>query len=92
MNKLEECRNKIDEIDSKIIELYEQRMDVVKDVTKFKIENNMQILDSSRESAMLEKNLNKIKNEEYKKYYEDVLKGYLKASKDMQKELIEKKQ
>ena len=26
--------------------------------------------------------------EEYKKYYEDVLKGYLKASKDMQKEIL----
>jgi len=37
---------------------------------------------------MLEKNINKIKNEEYKKYYEKVLKGFLEASKDMQKELL----
>lgn len=91
MDKLLECRNKIDEIDTKIIELFEQRMDVVKGVTQYKIENNMQILDSSREAAMLEKNLNKIKNPEYKQYYEDVLKGYLSASKRMQKDIIEKK-
>lgn len=91
MDKLKEARAKIDEIDSQIIELYEKRMDVVKDVTAYKLEHDMQILDSSRESAMLEKNLAKISNEEYKKYYENVLKGYLEASKKMQKEIIESK-
>ena len=91
MDKLIEARNKIDEIDSKIIELYEKRMDVVKDVVAYKLENNMQVTDSSREAMMLEKNLKKINNEEYKKYYESVLAGYLKASKDMQKDIVEKK-
>ncbi len=91
MDKLIECRNKIDEIDNKIIELFEKRMDVVKNVVAYKLENNMQIADSSREALMLEKNLKKIKNEEYKKYYESVLAGYLKASKDMQKDIITKK-
>ena len=37
---------------------------------------------------MLEKNLKKITNEEYKKYYSFVLKGFLEASKEMQKEII----
>lgn len=90
MSKLIEARNRIDEIDTKIIELFEERMDVVKDVVSFKIENDMPVFDSSRETAMLEKNLGKIKNPEYKKYYEAVLAGYLKASKDMQKEIVEK--
>lgn len=89
MEKLIECRNKIDEIDSKIIELFESRMDVVKDVVAYKLENNMQVTDSNREAAMLEKNLKKIKNEEYRKYYESVLAGYLKASKEMQKDIVE---
>lgn len=88
MDKLVECRNLIDEIDTEIIKLFEKRMDVVKDVTKYKIENNKPILDSSREHAMLEKNLTKIQNEEYKAYYIDVLQGFLKASKTMQETLI----
>lgn len=88
MNKLEKSRKKIDNIDSKIIKLYEKRMDIVKEVTNYKKEHNMEVLDSSREAKMLEKNLKKIKNEEYKNYYKDVLEGYLKASKDMQKELL----
>ncbi len=91
MKSLDELRKEIDEIDDEIIKLYERRMQVVKDVVGYKIENNIPILDANRESAMLNKNLNKIKNEEFKKYYDDVLKGYLKASKEMQHEIIDSK-
>ena len=91
MNKLEKARLVIDEIDSEIIKLFEKRMATVKDVIEFKIENNMPILDNNREAAMLEKNLTKISNEEYKKYYHLVLEGFLKASKDLQKDILEKK-
>ena len=87
MNKLEESRKLIDEIDTKIISLYEERMKIIEEVIKYKIENNISILDSSRESKMLENNLNKIKNDKYKKYYSDVLSGYLKASKAMQEDI-----
>ena len=90
MNKLEECRNKIDEIDTQIIDLYEKRMKIVEDVIRYKIENNIPILDSSRESKMLDKNLKKIKNENLKKYYSDVLEGFLKSSKNMQKDILDK--
>lgn len=91
MKKLENCRVLIDNIDNLIIELYEKRMDVVKEVIKYKIENNIPITDSNRELSMLENNLKKIKNEEYKKYYKDVLEGFLKASKRMQEDIIKKK-
>ena len=89
MSKLDEARVKIDEIDSKIIELFEERMNTVIDVINYKIENNILVLDSNREAAMLEKNLNKITNEEFKKYYKTVLEGFLKASKDMQKDILD---
>ncbi len=87
MKKLENCRVLIDNYDNLIIELYEKRMDVVKEVIKYKIENNIPITDSNRELSMLENNLKKIKNEDYKKYYKDVLEGYLKASKKMQEDI-----
>lgn len=90
MTELEKCRVEIDEIDRKIIELYEKRMNIVKRVTQYKIKNSIPVLDSSRESKMLEKNLNLINELEFKKYYPSVLNGFLKASKDMQSELIDK--
>lgn len=88
MRDLSKARDEIDNIDTQIIKLFEQRMDIVKDVANYKIENNLPVLDSSRENMMLEKNLKKITNEEYKKYYSFVLKGFLEASKEMQKEII----
>lgn len=90
MTKLDEVRLLIDDIDSKIIELYEKRMDIILEVTKYKMENNIPVLDASREAAMLTKNINKIDNECYKQYYPLVLDGFLKASKEMQKELLKK--
>lgn len=91
MEKLETLRNKLDLIDLEIIKLYEERMEIVKEVTNFKKINNLPILDSSRESKMLVNNLNKIKNEEFKKYYQDILNGFLKASKDLQKDILNNK-
>lgn len=89
MEKLQICRDLIDSIDNSIIELYEKRMDVIKEITKYKIEKGLPVLDQNREDSMLKKNIEKIKNEEYKKYYKDVLDGYLKASKKMQEEIME---
>ena len=62
-----------------------------KEFSKLLLNNNLPILDSSRESKMLENNLKKIKNQEFKKYYQDVLSGFLKASKDLQKDILDNK-
>ena len=88
MEKLEICRDLIDSIDNQIIELYVKRMEIVKEITKLKIENDLPVLDQNREKIMLEKNLEKIKDVEFKKYYKSVLAGFLKASKEIQKDII----
>jgi len=36
-----ECRDKLDVIDKQILELFEKRMDIAKNVAKYKIENKM---------------------------------------------------
>ena len=40
MRDLSKARDEIDNIDTQIIKLFEQRMDIVKDVANYKIENN----------------------------------------------------
>ena len=87
MDDLKKCRDYIDKIDDEIIKLYEKRMDIVKKVIEYKIQNNIDIQDKSRENAILIKNLDKIKNNQYKKYYEHVLEGFLKASKEIQNDI-----
>lgn len=84
MKTLDNCRDLIDSIDEKIIELYEERMNIVKEVINYKLKNNISVQDKNRENLMLQKNLKKIKNEEYKKYYKYILDGFLNASKDLQ--------
>ena len=57
MNELELLRKQIDEIDDEICKLFEKRMKVAKSIGDFKKENNMNVLDSSREEKVLENQL-----------------------------------
>lgn len=46
---LKECRNEINRIDSEILRLFEERMQVAGEVAAYKIRNHMQVLDPARE-------------------------------------------
>lgn len=61
--KLLELRNKIDEIDLKIIELIDQRMSIIPEVSQLKKNNNESFfIKSSREADMIKKLVNKVNN------------------------------
>ncbi len=88
MNKLENARLAINEVDKKMIELFKQRMDAVKTIAMYKKENNLDVLDKKREEELIKKNLELLNNEEITNYYLIFLNGVLKSSKDYQKDLI----
>ena len=88
MNKLEEARLIINEVDSKMVELFKERMKAAKMVAEYKKENNLPILDKAREEALINKNLGLLNDTELEKYYLTFLEGMLTASKDYQKDLI----
>ena len=69
MNGLEKARLKINEIDEKMAKLFEDRMKVVEEVVAYKIANNMQGLDATREKNLIAKNVQYIENEKYKESY-----------------------
>ncbi len=54
MVDLQECRDRIDEIDSEIIRLFEQRMKVCEDVAEYKINTGKKVLDPQRERSKIE--------------------------------------
>ena len=54
MKSLEECRSAIDAVDREIVRLFEERMQLCRDVAQYKIANGMQVLDRSREEKVLE--------------------------------------
>lgn len=88
MNKLQEARLKINEIDSKMAELFEERMKAVEGVVAYKIENDMAIFDSTREKEVIENNVSLIKNTGYRPYFKQLLEDMMKVSKEYQKQII----
>ena len=50
---LGQLRERIDDIDKQIVSLYEERMDVSRQVAEYKIENGKKVFDKSREEAKL---------------------------------------
>ncbi len=90
MKDLKQCREQLDSIDNEIIKLFEQRMSIIRDVAIYKKENNLPILDETREKIMLQKNLEKLDNTELKEYYKSILETYLDVSKKYQIKIINK--
>ena len=52
---LTELRQRIDAIDAQMVELFEQRMDICRQVAEYKIAAGKNVLDKSREAQKLEK-------------------------------------
>lgn len=90
MNKLERARLEINRIDKEIAKLFQERMKAVEDVIEYKIENNMEILDSGREKEVIEKNIALLENKKYEKYYMDFLTNVMRISKEYQKDILNK--
>ena len=54
MKELQETRRALDAVDREIVRLFEQRMNLARDVAEYKIAHGMPVLDRSREEQVLE--------------------------------------
>lgn len=52
---LDEIREQIDEIDAQILDLFCRRMDLVKNVAEYKIENSIPVFHPGREQSILDR-------------------------------------
>ncbi len=86
LNKL---RVEINNIDSEMIILFKKRMSIVKEVLIYKKENNIQVLDESREIELIKKNIQLLDNKELEKYYNIFFNGVLESSKLFQSDNYE---
>lgn len=91
MNRLEEDRKAIDEIDKEITELFEKRFTVVEDVIAYKMENDLPILNSGREDDITKKNTERIQNEDIRPYFTEWYKKLLALSRQYQQDILDKK-
>ncbi len=87
---LETLRDEIDSIDEQLVKLFVERMEIVRGVAEYKIENDLPIFHPERELKVIEKAVNRAP-EEMKEYVEDFFNDVMKTSKKMQEKLIEDK-
>lgn len=88
MSKLNEARATINTIDEQMAKLFEDRMQCVEDVIQYKLEHQLPVLDSTRETQVIEKNMNYIKCEAYKEAYKKFIQETMSISRAYQKSRI----
>ena len=84
---LDNAREKVSEIDSKMAKLFEERLEAVSEIAAYKKENGLPILDKKREDFLLNKNTD-IVRDEFKDYYVKFLKDTMDVSKQYQRKCI----
>ena len=88
MDKIQKCRQQINQIDSEMAKLFEQRLQACEGIAEHKKEHALPIEDKQRESSHLQECYNAISNKEYAGYYMDFLQNVMRISKDYQSKLI----
>ena len=83
-NMLDEARKIINEVDSKMAELFIKRMRAAEMVYEHKKKFGLPILDQARENAVIEKNTELIEDEILKGYYIDYIKNMMSISRAYQ--------
>jgi len=84
MDKMKEYRQTIDEIDQAIIDLFEKRMAVVKEIAAYKDKHDLDLVDPQREAELIRKNVDLLQNKSLIPYVEDLLKTIMGYSKSYQ--------
>ena len=89
MTDLDKERLRINEIDKKIAALFEERMEVVKNIALFKKKFGLQIFDSAREQEVCERELGYIQNAEIKPYFLEFVHNMMDVSKKYQSYIVQ---
>ena len=89
MKNLEECRSGIDAVDHQIVRLFEERMQLCRDVALYKIANGMQVLDRSREEKVLESRAAMLDDPYWAESVRSLFEGIMALSRAEQQKLLE---
>lgn len=88
MKDLQTCRQEIDAIDEQLMKLFEQRMNVSKNVIEYKLAHDMEIFQPEREKDVIVKNVNRIQNPELQRYAKNFIQDVMDVGKSYQSQFI----
>ena len=92
LGELEILRQKLNEVDEKLVGLFIERMELVTKVGEYKAEKNLKIYDSVREKEIIERFANGVKVDFDIKYVEQFLENLMFLSRRAQVDIIGRKQ
>lgn len=86
---LKEIRTKIDELDNKILRLLKERFTLMPEVINYKIQNNLEIFDESREQEVLKNKVSAAKEFSMdEKFVTEIYQLIMDQSKEIQKNYL----
>ncbi len=89
MDKLNEARKSINEIDREMARLFEKRMQAAEIVAEHKRSTGMPIYDAKREEEVIRNNAGVIQNSTYREYYINFITDVMKLSRAYQTRLLD---
>lgn len=89
MDKLQNARQTINEVDKEMAKLFERRMNAVRAVAEYKAQMGIPVLDAAREAAVVERNSAYVDDEELRSYYVSFIKSNMEISRSYQHRLLE---
>lgn len=87
MNELEQYRKDIDAIDQELTRLFELRLNTVLKVGQYKKEHDLPVLDASREQAVIEKNISRLKDPQFEPQVTQFFQSMMDITKETQEKL-----
>jgi monofunctional chorismate mutase len=89
--ELSTLRQQIDAVDEQLVALFLQRMEIVKNVAQYKIDNNLPVFHADREQAVIEKARSRAP-QEMADYVAEFFEAAMTVSRHMQQDLIDQSQ
>ena len=89
MDRLEEARRIISEIDDKMAKLFVRRMEASQTVAEYKKAHGLPVLDVAREEAVIRRGSERVENDELRAYYVNFIRNNMALSRSYQHKLLE---
>ncbi len=88
MKSLEECRAAIDAADRQIVRLFEERMELCREVARVKLAQGLPVLDRSRENQVLDSRAVMLQDAYWADSVRKLYEGIMALSREEQEKLI----
>ena len=87
MDNLDDNRKKIDVLDAQIADLFEERMEICRQIAVYKAAHGMSIVNPSREEEVIRRGAQRIKDSDIREFYVSFQREVLALSRDWQRRL-----